>query len=399
LILNNAVLEAKDLVLKKITEGTNTRYLLLDRSDGVFAINELLYDILTLCQQTTDHSVITEQLNTKHRISYVDSFFIDKALDSTFQKVDLRKKQATQNDFIGYKISIIKEGKFQIIFKSLSVLFQRYLFLFLTIISLLSSVFFITDNHLFTLASIYQRTRYDLSLINIIIVYVLMAAVIIFHELGHASASYYYRIPPKEIGFGFYFIFPVFFSNVTSIWQLSSGKRNVVNFGGIYFQLIVNIVLIVLYYLNFARPVIFTLIITNNASMIGSANPFFRFDGYWIFSDSFNLPNLKYKVRKLFTTLIVTQQSRLEYLRQQSKSLIMYAFLNLAFWIFVYFSVIHFSINNSVRLYKIIVNESFEKSFVLTRDTIFSTALMIGMLYLLTIHLLQTVKIVKNETN
>jgi putative peptide zinc metalloprotease protein len=78
---------------------------------------------------------------------------------------------------------------------------------------------------------------------------------------------------------------------------LNKYRRLVVNIGGIYFQLIIGSVLWVFYHwsLNNA-PVLLGYIqatfLTNTVMIIYSMNPFMRNDGYWIYSDLFEIENL-----------------------------------------------------------------------------------------------------------
>ena len=134
------------------------------------------------------------------------------------------------------------------------------------------------------------------SLSNVPFYYPLAFLIIFFHELGHAAAAHRFGIKTKRIGFGLYLIFPVMFADVTNVWKLSRMKRTIVNLGGIYVQLIINLVLI--YYIyhspDFNTTIIIRYLITANVAMIiVNINPFFKFDGYWVYGDLFNLPNLK----------------------------------------------------------------------------------------------------------
>jgi putative peptide zinc metalloprotease protein len=61
----------------------------------------------------------------------------------------------------------------------------------------------------------------------------------ILHEFGHAAAGKRFGATPGDIGFGFYFIAPVFFSDLSDVWKLPPKERIIVNLGGIYFELIV----------------------------------------------------------------------------------------------------------------------------------------------------------------
>jgi len=114
----------------------------------------------------------------------------------------------------------------------------------------------------------------------------------IIHEIGHTSACCAYGVEHGGIGVGFYLLTPVMFADVTSAWQLSAGKRIVVNLGGVYFELLFSVVLLLGY-------LIMDSIFFINASlvilikMLYNLNPFFRTDGYWVLSDALNLPNLR----------------------------------------------------------------------------------------------------------
>lgn len=119
----------------------------------------------------------------------------------------------------------------------------------------------------------------------------------IFHELGHASALTKYRQEPNEIGVGFYFIFPVFYSNVTSTWLLPRKEKILVNVGGMYFQLLINSLLILLIILPVGLPynliqIIRSIALYNLSIVIYNLLPFLRQDGYWIYADLFGIRNL-----------------------------------------------------------------------------------------------------------
>ena len=61
----------------------------------------------------------------------------------------------------------------------------------------------------------------------------------LWHELGHATACTRFGCPHGDIGFGLYFIFPAFYSDVTKAWRLQARERAIVDLGGIYFQSLV----------------------------------------------------------------------------------------------------------------------------------------------------------------
>ena len=95
------------------------------------------------------------------------------------------------------------------------------------------------------------------------------------------------------MSFGFYLVFPVFFADVSKIWALGSRKRIIVNLGGIYFQLLINILLVGMYLSGLVEQgFLHSVILTNLLVIVYSLIPFLRYDGYWVYSDYFNIPNL-----------------------------------------------------------------------------------------------------------
>lgn len=117
-------------------------------------------------------------------------------------------------------------------------------------------------------------------------------AAFLFHELGHAAAARKYQAEPTEIGIGLYLIFPVLFCNVTDAWRLPRAQRIVINLAGAYFQLIATTLLIFAQAMS-GNGVFGLAVVASLVSIAITLNPFMRFDGYWVYSDYFHLPNLR----------------------------------------------------------------------------------------------------------
>lgn len=135
---------------------------------------------------------------------------------------------------------------------------------------------------------------HDLStpgLATAVLTYLLFLLSLAFHEFGHASACARGKVRPSEIGFAVYLFFPVFYSNVSSSWQLSRWKRIRVDIGGIYLQLWVGVIYLLIYLLT--RISLFQIaFLSVAASCFVSFNPLLKFDGYWIITDALNISNL-----------------------------------------------------------------------------------------------------------
>lgn len=124
-----------------------------------------------------------------------------------------------------------------------------------------------------------------------------------FHELGHASATKYYNIGHGSVGFALYWNIPVFYTDVSKIWELPIKKRCVVNLGGIYFQSILLIPILIIYFITQNEILKYIVLLTNINTLI-TLNPFFKFDGYWLISDICGIPNLRRRLNEFLKYLI-----------------------------------------------------------------------------------------------
>lgn len=127
-----------------------------------------------------------------------------------------------------------------------------------------------------------------------------------FHEIGHASAANFFGAKHGGIGGGFYLFAPVYFADVTDIWRLSKGQRIVVNLAGMYFEMFLNMVLILVsYIINNPFLGIFSALICMKT--FTNLNPLIRSDGYWVLSDVSDKPNLHKdalsKIKELYLLL------------------------------------------------------------------------------------------------
>ncbi len=192
-------------------------------------------------------------------------------------------------------------------------------------------------------------------------------ACLLFHEIGHAVAAIATGITPKKIGFGIYFIFPAFYTDLTDVWRLNRQERIMINLGGIYFQLLINSFLIIwLFQVPSSGALSYYLqkiVMLNILVSIYNINPFFRFDGYWIYSDYFDIPNLRQNSNRLIGRFffgiknwITGGSFKQNFSEEKNYPLITYAILYVLFMGFVWCFIIQFIINTHIELYGIISN-------------------------------------------
>ena len=124
--------------------------------------------------------------------------------------------------------------------------------------------------------------------------YLFMALSSLVHEMGHAAACRHYGMTHGNIGLGLYLNLPVFYTDVTQVWKLSRRQRCVVNFGGVYFQMLLLIPLLTAAIID-GNGLMDYMILLMNFNFALTLNPFFKFDGYWMMTDLLGIANLRKK--------------------------------------------------------------------------------------------------------
>jgi putative peptide zinc metalloprotease protein len=111
------------------------------------------------------------------------------------------------------------------------------------------------------------------------------------HELGHIAACRRAGLAHGGIGVGLYLLVPVFYADITAIWQGSRQQRIVANLGGIFTQLLYAAALASVGLACHAPAWLLSAQVVA-VSALWQFNPFIRHDGYWLLADLSNTPNL-----------------------------------------------------------------------------------------------------------
>lgn len=253
--------------------------------DKNYYIKKFLFDFLNVIKQESYRSAL-QKIKSDNGFSESDLTSLNESVSNTITQI---VESEETSSYVKFSITLIKENVVRTISNQLKFFFKEsILFILFTISLLIIGNVFLYDTFNFGLSEVsLNNTPFSIAVILIIL---------LFHEIGHSSASSFFKVPPKEIGFGFYLIFPVFFANVSKIWVLKRKDRIIVNFGGIYFQLIANIILFMMLFV-FSEHTSFILGIMkiNVFVALYSLIPFIRNDGYWVYSDFFDIQNLNKK--------------------------------------------------------------------------------------------------------
>lgn len=272
----------------------------VQHGERMFNVGNILFDILNQLKAGVNLHTIQQSINEKFNISLDDNKFREVVADA-YDKFDNEpKNKFSLYMYIYGRVSIIKEDTLKAITKRFVWLFNKWLIPLLFLASFVGS--FIFAGHIITIGLFDVNLDIKSSWKYILLSYAFIISAGLFHEIGHSAASAKYNIYSKEVGFGFFIVFPIFYTDVSRIWLLPRNQRIVVNLGGVYFQGMINLVLIAVFFAfdhsNSTLLIIKTLFILNSFMCFYSLNPFLRNDGYWIYSDFFRIPNLALSARR-----------------------------------------------------------------------------------------------------
>ena len=250
-------------------------YLILQLVDG----NKTLREISESYNQTNQENITVDFL---HRLLY------DKLSKyGIIKNPSVEVKPKSRAGYLKLSKIIIPENTVNKISNHLTFLFNPLV--------LISFIALISLSFLLLFGNYYDKIKlvaYNLSSLNYWYVAPLSFLALIIHELGHASAAKYCGINSKGIGFGFYLITPILFTDITKAWRLNNKQRVKIDLGGVYFELIFTVLLISVFSINHNINLLATsLFLTVNT--LHNLNPFFRTDGYWILTDGLKIANLR----------------------------------------------------------------------------------------------------------
>ncbi|MBF9069400.1 zinc metalloprotease [Streptacidiphilus fuscans] len=119
----------------------------------------------------------------------------------------------------------------------------------------------------------------------------LTVASLLFHELGHASACRYGGARPGRIGFGVYLLWPSFFTDVTDVYRRPRADRLRTDLGGVYFNIVFMLALFG-GYAGTGSGVLLAAVYLGHFEVLQQLVPIVRLDGYYILSDLAGVPDL-----------------------------------------------------------------------------------------------------------
>lgn len=259
----------------------------------------------------------------------LEQFIKEGLLKSGFIQGNENLKARNSQSFIKARITIFKTELLEKInTQNISFIFEeKYFYTLLFFLFSINLILFLTHRNI---------------VINMKSWFIILILFIchIFHELGHAMAAKVKQSTPGNIGFGFYFVLPVFFIDLSDTWNIRKQDRIIINLSGILFDYLIGFFLGVLYLLT--ETELFLLIqIILFAKTFYNLNPIIRSDAYWVVSDFLDKPNLNdnasLEVRQFFRSMI-TFKNRKSW--KPNVPLLVYGVATTCFWIFIIYNIL-----------------------------------------------------------
>ncbi len=256
-----------------------------------FEVSRLVYDILVLIDgkrnsediaQSLRHTTglelsapLVEQIVNEY---FIPNHFIGGNGDDT--------EELEPKSYLRFRMSLLSQ-------QSLRPLTRAFRFLFIKpVLALLAPVSIIIPFYIHFISGADLSAVGNVGGIELLAVYGIVFVTAFVHELGHSSACSSFGAVHGDIGIGLYLFFPVLYADVSDIWHLDRRQRIIVDVGGIYFQALCVPVLFLLYLVS-GSTIMLCAIYATYLTILTALNPFLRFDGYWLLSDLFGVPNLR----------------------------------------------------------------------------------------------------------
>ena len=256
-------------------------------------VTEFVFDLLTLADGKHSVEEIANFLSDKHGM-VISGEKLKNVLGKKIVPLGLlegttRAATSSYSWLLGltWRHELIDSARLASLSNPPRVFFSRYAVVGVIILSIFSHFFFY-HNALPFFQTISWLSLPKYGLIEFLILMLLGSFV---HEFGHVVACRKYRCEAGALGFGIYYFMPVFFLDATEAWHFPRRQRVVIDLGGIYFQLIF-ILFIIIFYAITNTALLAIMVVALDLSIVRNINPFLKFDGYWALSDSVGIANL-----------------------------------------------------------------------------------------------------------
>lgn len=267
---------------------------ILEHSEKYFIVSNEIKLLLEILKRNNNSTLAYQDFIKE--FDYVSETDFNSIVSQNLKTLELDEEreedQKKEKSFILFETKILspeKAGKWS---KLIQPLFQPTFFWISFTLLFVLAIYNISTLHHFHLDTNYM--------VYLFIIYIVSAFI---HEFGHIAACNRFTKKNGEIGVGIYFLFPVFYSNITPIWTAKKEERIITNLAGVYVQLYIIVALFIIYLITGIHE-IQDIIGVTTVIILYQLIPFIRTDGYWILSDLTDSPNLLSNSNKIVINFI-----------------------------------------------------------------------------------------------
>jgi hypothetical protein len=265
-----------------------------------FMVNELTYRLYNVLINAPTYEVASADFNAEFKSQVNVTQFKDYVSQiiggyNILQEGFDVKRPSVLNNYLKLKVQLLNANVAGFIAQPLSHFYSPKYFwkVLISLVAFLACMFY----------AVPLKIAVDPAIISpasLALLPVLFYANMPIHEFGHIAACRNSGLKHGGVGFGFYFIMPVMYADITNIWLANKERRIIANMGGIFSELLYASVLVIIYLLT-QNPVFYIAGLSIALFVVFELNPFVRFDGYWVLSDLTNTPNLLQKSKTVLT--------------------------------------------------------------------------------------------------
>ncbi len=341
------------------------KYVILDPiTFQTHALNQFEYEILVRIQESRPLGAVFESaveeglfspdqaepfyefVLTLHQAGFLTLPIVDdQALYRRFEQKRQRARRELLMAFISYRVPLFDPDRFlDRTIRLARPIFSRWFFVLWLIFigSALGLVIQRIDEFAATLPSLIEAR-------SLLSIWIVLIALKVLHEFGHAYACKHFGGKVPEMGAYFILMTPCAYVNATASWGFPSKfQRMIVSLAGMYVELFFAAAAAFVWLStgpSFLNTLAFQAMVVASVTTIGfNINPLMRFDGYYIFSDLVEIPNLRsraaaYVNRHAGHLLIGIKKQPLEMSRGMKAILLLYGTAAFIYRIFLIFSI------------------------------------------------------------
>jgi putative peptide zinc metalloprotease protein len=256
-----------------------------------YLINENTFVLISLLNESTSLQEARQEFNRKFESNLSTPMFEDLVSETTRKLMNphgLAASMGKRKHYLSLRIELLKASFIGVLAQKIAFAFKPVNFLIMSgiCVSIVTCFLFVGEKQPCPMIG------------NDVLLFTgLIWASLFVHELGHIGACRCFGIKHGGVGFGFYFIIPVVYADITQIWTASKSQRIITNLGGIFLEMVYASILcsISLFSENMISGSAGVLIFFKAMTEL---NPFVRFDGYWLLCDITDTPNLMDKANQ-----------------------------------------------------------------------------------------------------